>query len=395
MVDEQLLTHATPSERRYAEAIAEYGSAKAAADALGVAHGTITGAMCRLRAKAAERAAAEPVEPDDVDGVPTGFGAEWVSTEYDADGNVKRRKVSARRDKRADSLDDIKAAFAALAEPFRGTSAATAAPEHLLGDQLTVYGFGDPHIGQLSWGRETGDDWDLEIARDIMARAVDTAVATAKPTKYGLVLTVGDTFHANDPTNQTPKHKHNLDTDGRHRKILETGFQIFRYAVDRALTKHEIVYVFVLRGNHDPDAGLFLNMGLSWLYENNPRVIVDTEAGYFSFLRFGKSFLGFTHGDTKPAKDLPLLMATRRPDDWAASKFRHWYTGHIHHESLKEYAGAKVESLRTLAAKDAHAHEYGYDSERAMVVHTWHREFGRVCQHDIGLDMLDSGMAAE
>ena len=31
--------------------------------------------------------------------------------------------------------------------------------------------------------------------------------------------------------------------------------------------------------------------------------------------------------------DLPLLMATDRKDDWAASDYRVWLCGHIHHYS--------------------------------------------------------------
>jgi hypothetical protein len=81
-------------------------------------------------------------------------------------------------------------------------------------------------------------------------------------------------------------------------------------------------------------------------------------------------------------------MATRRPDDWAGSRFRHWYTGHVHHLSQKEFSGATVETLRTLAAKDAYAWENGYDSQRATIVDTWHRDKGRIGRTDIYLEVL-------
>ena len=115
------------------------------------------------------------------------------------------------------------------------------------------------------------------------------------------------------------------------------------------------------------------------------RVVVDQRPGRFHYYRFGQCFLGVTHGDTVKPPRLPLLMATRKPKDWGETKWRKWYTGHLHTEIVRDYGGAVVETLATLSPKDAYAQEAGYDSARKTIVDIWHRERGRLARHEVGV----------
>ena len=95
--------------------------------------------------------------------------------------------------------------------------------------------------------------------------------------------------------------------------------------------------------------------------------------------------LGSTHGDGAKLADLPLIMATDAPEDWAAAKFRHWHCGHFHHDQMKEHPGCSVETHRTLAAGDAwHRHE-GYRSGRDMKAIVYHREQGEITRLRCGV----------
>ena len=83
-------------------------------------------------------------------------------------------------------------------------------------------------------------------------------------------------------------------------------------------------------------------------------------------------------------------MATDKPKEWGESMYRYWLLGHIHSDVQREYQGVRVESFRTLAARDAWAASMGYRSGRDMKAIILHRQFGEVARHLVSVDMLRS-----
>ena len=98
--------------------------------------------------------------------------------------------------------------------------------------------------------------------------------------------------------------------------------------------------------------------------------------------------LGFVHGDTTKDAQLPGIMAHDRKVDWGETDYRHFYSGHIHHDTVKEFPGCTVEHIRTLAASDAWHHGSGYRSGRDMKCDIWHREWGRRARHIVGIRQI-------
>ena len=71
-------------------------------------------------------------------------------------------------------------------------------------------------------------------------------------------------------------------------------------------------------------------------------------------------------------------MACDRPEDWGATRWRHWITGHRHSTQRIEVPGAVVEVFRTLAPADAWAAGEGYRSGRDQHRIVYHRRWGEV-----------------
>ncbi|MGG4646026.1 hypothetical protein [Pseudomonas aeruginosa] len=90
---------------------------------------------------------------------------------------------------------------------------------------------------------------------------------------------------------------------------------------------------------------------------------------------------------------LPGVMATDRAKDWGETIHRYWYTGHIHHESKKEFPGCVVESFNTLAPADSYAHSGGYRARQNMKCVVLHKEHGEVARHTVSPDMLEGEAA--
>lgn len=256
-------------------------------------------------------------------------------------------------------------------------------------DLLTVYPIGDPHIGMYAWAEETGDDWDLNIAERVHCGAMAELVQAAPATEQAIVWNLGDALHYDSMAAVTPRSGHFLDADGRYAKMVSVAVKIIRQCIESALTKHSRVHVVNLPGNHDETGALWLSIALSHIYENEPRVTVDTNPSVFSYYRWGRVLLGGHHGHACKPAALAGVMACDRAKDWGETTHRHWLIGHIHHESKKEFSGVTVESFNTLAAKDAYATNGGWRSGRSMQAIVYHAEHGEVARSKVCAAMFE------
>lgn len=381
---QDLRQFATPQQLRYLDAIEQFGGQRAACKALGLTRSALQEAISRLKKKAARQGFSP--EHDMTKTVPDGYMVKGVSTYYDQDGKPRGQwvKSSADMDRQAELM---RIAVAALSEEVKGLAKPVKEPATALSDLLCVYPMGDPHFGLYAWAKECGDNFDLNEARRLTLGAVDRLVASAPASETAILLPLGDVFHANDQTNQTPAHKHQLDVDSRFVHVLGVGIDTFRHCVRRMLEKHHKVIVRFVAGNHDPQAVWALAFTIAAYFDNEPRVEVDLSPAKHWFFRFGKVLIGATHGDTTKPEQLLGVMACDRAEDWGKTKHRHWYCGHVHHSSVKEYPGVTVETFRTLAASDAYAAGHGYRAGRDMRLIVLHSEHGEIERHrcDVGM----------
>jgi hypothetical protein len=317
-----------------------------------------------------------------------GYKVKGTSTLYDAQtGEAKLQWVKTDADQeRQQSL--FKEAIAALAKTLPRVTIKP--PKSATDDLMAIYPIADHHHGALSWGKETGADYDVKISQKLLMGAFDYLVDCAPSCKRGAVIFGGDFFHYDGTIPETPTHKFKLDADSRFQEMVETGVALARYAVERPAQKHEELDVFVLPGNHDPYSAVFLAIALGNIYENNPRIRINLSPRLYQYLQFGKCLVGLHHGHKTKMASLPLLMATDMPEAWGETMYRYYWTFHVHHDQVgKDNPGCKVESFRVLAAPDAFAEQEGYRALRDMKAIVLHKEFGEVTRHIVNPRMLE------
>ncbi|GJD45835.1 hypothetical protein AFCDBAGC_3712 [Methylobacterium cerastii] len=309
--------------------------------------------------------------------IPAGRLLKGVSILKDSSGRVTQEWVKTRegRDPQ-DVIEAIKAAF----EGYEGRHEPIPAPAAAGADLLTLLPLADWHIGAHSLGRETGTDWDLKIAEEVIGRAVENVVERSPASGLGVVLGGGDLMHADNQDNRTARSGNQLDVDGRYPKVFDVASRLTVRTVDAMLRRHDRVVVRILKGNHDEHCAVAIAHFLYALYRNEPRVAVDLDPSLFWYARFGRVMLAATHGYETKLQDLPGVMAARRAEDWGLTRFRYAHGFHIHHKRLLGFeAGAVVaESHQVPVAQDAWHYGAGLLSGRSIQTITYHRAYGEV-----------------
>lgn len=254
-------------------------------------------------------------------------------------------------------------------------------------DYMVVVEWGDPHLGMLAWGPETGADHDLAIGLRDLRVASRTLIDRAPPAEECVIVDLGDLIHAPDDTQRTPRSGHKLDVDTRWAKIWEGATAVARDAVDHALTRFARVRFVCIPGNHDPMVAFMLADHLRSWYRNEPRFSCDPARAPFQFVEFGQTLIGFAHGPSiTRIERLPGVMITDQREAYGRTKFHAFHIGDIHHFSGREFAGVTVRSRGTMAPKDAWTNASGYRAEQNMTSTTYHRTYGRRREEVVTLD---------
>jgi hypothetical protein len=384
-LDENLKKYATEAQQRCIDAVNKYGSIRRASRELGINYSTIHQAVAAAKKKAALQGYAP--EHDLTHPVPSPFIVKGTSTLYGEDGKVVQQWVKTdvhRKDLEQlvkDLIDDLIKGVAR--EP------AVKCPDNVAQHLCNLFTLTDCHVGMRSWKAETGDNWDLDIAERTLITAFTHLVRTSPKAKIAFVNQLGDFLHFDSLSPVTPTAGHVLDGDGRYGKVVRVAVKILRTVIAEALRTHEIVYVLMAEGNHDPASSVWLRHLFALIYENEPRVkVVDSEMPYYAHAH-GEVMLAFHHGHLKKNDSLPLLFAAQFPKIWGDAKKRYCHTGHRHHEEVREHNGMKVTQHPTIAARDAYASRGGWVAERQITGLTYHATYGQVGSTTVVPEMLE------
>jgi hypothetical protein len=385
IIDPRLSEWATPTEQKYIDAINLHGSGTKAAKALGVAKSGVNGAMDRLRKRAALKGYSP--EHDMTRTVPDGYLVKGVSTYYDKNGKPSAQwvKSAANAERQAEIRQ---AAFDAMAEELPRLKPVKA-PAKTIDALCNLIVFSDYHVGQLSWHKEGGADWDLKIAESMLLNSFIHMVESAPKASACVLCLQGDFLHTDGLLPLTPGHKNVLDADGRFSKIVATAIRVIRHLIAYALAKHDTLHLIICEGNHDEASSMWLRQMFAAMFEDEPRMTVnDSELPYYVH-QHGEVMLAFHHGHKINNEQLPMLFAAQFSKMWGATTKRFAHCGHRHHVDEKEYAGMSVAQHPTLAARDAHASRGGWISDRAANVVTYHKRFGKVAQTVVCPEMFE------
>ena len=314
-------------------------------------------------------------------GVAPGFSVKGVSTLYGEDGEIRAQWVKSQVDP-STFRENLNAAYDAIAESIPREKAVRNPVKGVNSDLLNLFVITDYHFGMLAWHEETGDDWDLSIAEDLLYRWFSSALQSVPAAETAIIGQLGDLLHYDGLDAITPTSHHVLDSDSRFQKVVRVVIRAFRRIVREALKKHNKVHIIHAEGNHDPASSIWLRELFAALYEDEPRVTIDTSPDPYYCYEHGDTSLFFHHGHKRKPNNVDDVFAAKFRQVFGRTKHSYAHMGHLHHQSTLETSLMVVEQHRTLASPDAYASRGGWMSGRsanAITYHKSHGEVGRVC----------------
>jgi len=364
----------TERQREVLAAVVSCGSNNKASKKLGIDRRAVDKLLQRLEEKAATKAVAPHLNVDKE--TMEGFDAKRVSTAYKEDGSVALQWVIQEPQKKS-MKQRLDLMIEGIKEDLDGFKRKSSTPVEVSDDYLAMYMIGDHHFGMLadSESKVDDDDWDIKIATEILIDATDRLANRVGNASTGVLLNVGDFFHADSSFNTTTKGTP-VDVDTRIGKTFKLAGRLFNILINKMLQTHQKVVVVNVRGNHDYDMACHLSSCLELLYSKEPRVEIVQNYSKFISYQWHNNLFVFHHGDRIKHEQILQTVIKNLDDEWAESKNRYCHLGHIHHHTAREVGSMHFEHWGSLTATDQWHSDSGYGAERSMTAVVYHKDSG-------------------
>jgi hypothetical protein len=345
----------------------------------------------RLIKKLEEKAASQGVAPhrDLTHQTAEGFNAKRISTAYKEDGSIALQWVIQEPEKR-DLRQKIDAMVDGLRDDLSGFKKPVTAPKEVNQDYCAQYLIGDHHFGMLADSDTKFDDadWDVKIATKVLVNAVDRLSSRVGNAHTGVLVNVGDLFHADSSANTTTAGTP-VDVDTRIGKTFKLAGRLFQTIIDKMLEVHQEVVVINVRGNHDSDMACHLSSCLELLYDREPRVEVLKNYSKFLHWEWENNLFVYHHGDRVKHEQILQAVVTNLDEEWSRCKHRYCHMGHIHHQMSKEVGTMIFEHFSSLTSTDQWHSDSGYGANRSMTAIVYHKKNGEDSRVKITIDGLN------
>ena len=249
---------------------------------------------------------------------------------------------------------------------------------------LLIINPADVHIGKFADSLETGEDYNIEIAKERVREGVKGILRNAEgfPIEKILFCIGNDILHTDNTMGSTTRLTPQ-DTDGKWFRHFTEALELYVEIVEMLIQIAPVDCIHSM-SNHDYMSGFHLAHALKSWYRNTDSVYVDADPKHRKYYSWKNSLIGLTHGDGAKLNNLPLHMAQEEPKMWAETKYRYWYLHHLHHKQRYKFMssfdniGVTVEFLRSPSGSDSWHYQKGYTGSIKAVEGFIHNKYGQI-----------------
>lgn len=227
----------------------------------------------------------------------------------------------------------------------------------------------DIHYGKMTeLSNDKLEELYIDTIKDLVAKAAGLNIER-------FLLPVGnDGMNSEGLRQSTTKGTPQHDNVG-WKQSFRGYWQLLVLAIDY-LKSIAPVDVIVISGNHDYERMYYAGDVISGWYRNNPNVTVNNSDDPRKYYEYGVNMLMFTHGNNEKAQDIPLIMATEKPEMFARTSHHEAHCGHFHKEQVNEYRGIKVRFIPSICPNDEWHKKMGYAAKRVGQAYIWSKTKG-------------------
>lgn len=253
-----------------------------------------------------------------------------------------------------------------------------ALPSYSDGNKMLEVNIADLHVGKLSWHGDSGENFDIKIAKERFLYVINDVIQRTKHYCFDYILLVftNDFFHS-DTIQGTTTAGTNLDCDGRWQNLFNIGIEMLIEGID-LLRQVAKVKTFYTGSNHDKMTSYYAIKTLEAWYRNSQDVEVDSNTQSRKYIEFGRCLIGFGHGD-KEKKRIGYLMPIEAHEAWGRTTFREFHAAHFHKEQMyvQEENGIIVRYVSSPTSIDNWHYENGFvGATKKSQQFIWDRDYG-------------------
>jgi hypothetical protein len=279
-------------------------------------------------------------------------------------------------------IDDLTDRIKKHSPKYKSVSRKPIADPHLL-----IIDAADTHFGKLASAYETGEDYNIAIAKQRVIEGFNGILAKSQAFNIEkIVVVVGNDVLHFDNAKSTTTSGTFQDSDVMFYDMFNIALETFVGLIESIVSDYDVDIVFN-PSNHDYASGWMFARTLETWFRNTVNVNVVSDIRHRKYYQYGLNMIGLSHGDGAKMADMPLLMANESPQMWADTKFRYIYLHHIHHKQVtkfqsgKDYIGVTVEYLRSPSSADSWHSRNGYcGSKKAIEGFIHSKEHGQVAR---------------
>lgn len=275
--------------------------------------------------------------------------------------NLYSSKITVKPTETGLDLEDIKKHFEEFRTPYRDSMHVS--KEKPFGKNIVQLNLVDLHFGRNSETCETGNKYNIEIARNNMLKvANDFVVETNFDETEAIVMQIGQDYFNSSFTGYTTSQSHLQDNTTTFNTIFKKGAEALIETVEVIASGAKIpVRLVFVSGNHDRFESYALAKVLEAYYRNSEVITVDASSYPRKYITYGNTCIGMTHGSDEKDR-LQGLMQVENPTGWAESRYRYWMCGHLHHNdwALRENFGVSIFTLSAMTKMDNWTVKSGY-----------------------------------
>lgn len=327
------------------------------------------GSFTNLKSKAIDtpNKAAMPFQAEDVIQV-TGAGVrtleelvefcaidlkEWEATKFSP--SVWDNKVSVKgefkRRVEEKNVADLLSFFTAEAEKHAPKTFKYERPRQ--SGKLLVLQLSDLHLGKSADHGETGwGSYNFEIAKKYYRDAVDELIKSTPPDEISTVLLVvgSDLIHFENRKVETTSGT-KIEGEGTWYKVYNEACSLMAEVIEKLAGQFKVEIVCIY-GNHARLSEYALGSYTKAYFRFHPNVNVNNEPKSKKYFGFGKSLIGFAHGDGMKVADLPMVMMRENQEIIGNYEELVFLTGHTHTDRTVDIKGVKVIVCPALCSAD-------------------------------------------